>query len=142
MRGRARAEAEKAERKREEFVMGICKDCFHREMCEAWTTIKLDDIPPEIPCGHFKDTADVAPREEVEISQHLLKGAYKRIEELDKLCGELQKAKSDVAREIFEDIENRLLNHIADYYGCYHETFDELKKKYTGETEPQGGEKV
>lgn len=44
--------------------MGLCKDCFHREVCESWTTINLDDIPPEIPCGHFKDTDDVAPRAE------------------------------------------------------------------------------
>ena len=48
--------------------MALCKNCFHREVCEhlaTWTTINLDDIPPEIPCSHFKDTADVAPRAEV-----------------------------------------------------------------------------
>lgn len=47
--------------------MALCKNCFHREVCEhlaTWTTISLDDIPPEIPCSHFKDTADVAPRAE------------------------------------------------------------------------------
>lgn len=48
--------------------MVLCKDCFHREVCELWTTslttMNLDDIPPEIPCGHFKDTADIAPRAE------------------------------------------------------------------------------
>lgn len=47
--------------------MALCKNCFHREVCEhlaTWTTINLDDIPPEIPCSHFKDTADVAPRAE------------------------------------------------------------------------------
>ena len=48
-----------------------------------------------------------------------------------KLTVDLENAKSEVAREIFEEIENRLLNHIADYHGCYHRTFDELKKKYT-----------
>ena len=45
----------------------LCKNCFHREVCEAWascTTIKLEDIPPEIPCGHFKNSADIAPRAE------------------------------------------------------------------------------
>ena len=38
--------------------------------------------------------------------------------------------KMDTAKEIFEEFESRLLNYIADYNGCYHETFDELKKKY------------
>lgn len=36
----------------------------------------------------------------------------------------------DVAKKIFDDIERELLSYISDYYGCYHKTFDELKKKY------------
>ena len=42
---------------------------------------------------------------------------------------------SDVAREIFEEIESELLNDITDYHGCYsvwyQNKFAELKKKYT-----------
>lgn len=40
--------------------------------------------------------SDVVPRSEVEISQHLLKDAWKRIEEFDNLCEELQR-KYDLA---------------------------------------------
>ena len=42
---------------------------------------------------------------------------------------------SEVAREIFEEIESELLNDITDYHGCYsvwyQNKFAELKKKYT-----------
>ena len=54
------------------------------------------------------DTADVVPKSEVDMSQHLLKDAWKRIEELDELCGELQKSKTEVAREIFEEVEEAI----------------------------------
>ena len=37
----------------------------------------------------------------------------------------------EVAKGIFDEIENKLLNHVDDYHGCYHKTFDELKRKYT-----------
>ena len=51
------------------------------------TAIKMiEDLP----------SADVVPKSELEISQHLLKDAWKRIEELDELCGELQR-KYDLA---------------------------------------------
>ena len=49
-------------------------------------------------------TADVVPKSELEISQHLLKDAWKRIEELDELCGELQR-KYDMAERKFADEE-------------------------------------
>mgnify|MGYP003202827987 CR=1 FL=1 len=39
--------------------------------------------------------------------------------------------KIEIAKEIFDDIESKLLNHVGDYHGCYHKTFDELKRKYT-----------
>ena len=39
--------------------------------------------------------------------------------------------KVEIAKDIFDDIESKLLNHVGDYYGCYHKTFDELKRKYT-----------
>lgn len=47
-----------------------------------------------------------------------------------KLIAKGYRKQSETAKEIFEEFESRLLNYIADYHGCYHETFDELKKKY------------
>lgn len=78
----------------------------------------------------MQPTADVVPRAEVDL--------YKKLndeleDELASTYDKLENAKAEVAREIFKEIENRLLNHIADYYGCYHKTFDELKKKYIPE---------
>ena len=70
------------------------------------------------------DTADVVPKSEVDMSQHLLKDAWKRIEELDELCGELQKSKTEVAREIFEELER--IGLVLPY-----DDYLELKNKYT-----------
>lgn len=41
-------------------------------------------------------TADVVPKREADMLHHLLKDAWKRIEELSDLCGELQKAEAEV----------------------------------------------
>ena len=86
--------------------------------------------------------ADVVPKSEVDMCQHLLKDAWKRIEELDELCGELQKEKAEVAREIFEEIETLIKNNcltITDDRGIkgyvnssVHFAVSELKKKYIG----------
>ena len=92
--------------------MGLCKDCFHREVCESWTTINLDDIPPEIPCGHFKDTADVAPREEV---------AREIFEEI-----------RDLIRFTMEPYSTTL------YAKIEFEKLEALKKKYTQSEPPEG----
>ena len=40
----------------------------------------------------------------IKMSEHLLKGAHERIEQLDKLCGDLQKFKVDMFEEINEFI--------------------------------------
>lgn len=82
-------------------------------------------------------TADVVPRSVYDATQHILKGAFERVEQLDELCGELQKAKTDVAREIFEEIETCMRDFEDDDDGyilkkCEFEFFmRELKKKYT-----------
>ena len=47
----------------------------------------------------------------LKMSEYLLKGAHERIEQLDKLCGDLQKFK----RDVFDDIEN-LLYEDFDYW--------------------------
>lgn len=95
-------------------------------------------------------TADVVPKSEVDMLHHLLKDAWKRIEELNNLCGDLQKAKTEATREIFEEIENaffeyynerskatelKLLEPIRQAV-CFSlneifENISELKKKYT-----------
>jgi hypothetical protein len=82
--------------------------------------------------------ADVVPRSEVDMIHHLLKDAWKRIEELDNLCGELQKAKDEVAREIFEEIDRAHEDCIVVLGDMgylqpqkFVQKFAELKKKYT-----------
>lgn len=96
-----------------------CKDCFHREVCEAWTTIKLDDIPPEIPCGHFKDTADVAPRAEV-------------LEAVDEFKNDLMDVFIGLCNG--NDYDRLNLLKIGDTVArVYNKHIAEIKKKYTGE---------
>lgn len=40
-------------------------------------------------------TTNVVPKSVYDATQHLLKGAHERIEQLDKLCGDLQKSQSE-----------------------------------------------
>ena len=121
--------------------------CKRQIECE-WNTIAA----PNSWADAFQDfsdlveqtpTADVVPKSEVDMSQHLLKDAWKRIEELDELCGELQKSKTEVAREIFEEIEKLLecgfsschINGTEEQFDFYRADLGfqlaELKKKYT-----------
>ena len=116
--------------------MGLCKDCFHREVCEFWTTIKLDDIPPEIPCGHFKDTSDIAPKAEVD-------EWICRSREWHDIAEKKQKqARQEVAREIFEEIAKMFFEKQKKYENSHQSgkarqmmvaRFEvyKLKKKYT-----------
>jgi hypothetical protein len=66
-----------------------------------WIMEIVDNLP----------TADVAPKSEVDMSQHLLKDAWKRIEELDNLCGELQKAKAEVAKTFRKRMNEKMGKH-------------------------------
>ena len=77
-------------------------------------------------------TADVVPKSEVDL--------YKRqVDELeDELAttyDKLEKAKAEVAREIFEEIENFIPRFSVGYfsYASLTEGIAELKKKYTEE---------
>jgi len=73
--------------------------------------------------------ADVVPRSYLEMSEHLLKGAHERIEQLDKLCGDLQKFKN----EIFEEIDKITFKYLNDKEYSTGEMiydFDNLKEKY------------
>lgn len=42
----------------------------------------------------------------------------------------IKQAEMVVAEKIFADIKSDLLDHVADYFGTYHKTFDRLKQKY------------
>jgi hypothetical protein len=91
-------------------------------------------------------TADVAPNSEVEQwyhEYHTIKDELKQektyhreTEKLaDKYCVELQTAKSEVAREIFAEIEENIFENLnrnyADRYFNLIVKIAELKKKYT-----------
>jgi hypothetical protein len=109
-------------------------------LCE-WETIGVKALIDRQP------TADVAPKSEVDALE-------KEVERLKKILNNyalqygtcmsqqkvIDKAKSEVAREIFEEIEDLLHKHFVEWDFCYFdeylgEDFDELKKKYTEEKE-------
>jgi hypothetical protein len=130
----------------DELEKQICDDCID-EVCGACGVGCARAIAREMP------DADVAPKSEVDrlvdkwigeenLTQdektlrliEALRDEAKRYEryyfnhEYDKLIAE---AKQEVAREIFEEVENRIgIGHdILDVWNI----LDELKKKYTGE---------
>ena len=79
--------------------MATCKDCIHFKICNDYAyLIGRED---KVDCPDFKSTEDVVPRAEVE------------------------KAKQEVAINIFKDIDNTI----------YADTdfFKMLRKKYIGE---------
>lgn len=130
----------------DEFIAWVkehwCSDCQNDNglRCRACWIDDAIDIVEEAP------EADVVPKSEVEELSDRYEDLKRKYIDLAKDHDELiawgghikskDKAiiRAEVAREIFEEIEKRLLNHVADYYGCYHKTFDEIKKKYTEET--------
>jgi FtsZ-binding cell division protein ZapB len=89
------------------------------------------------PCDHFKPTADVAPKSEAHDDHHKQVACYTLG------CREGDKIKREVAREIFEKIEESIATHAytsksEDYMDGAFDTIewvdskiDELKKKYT-----------
>ena len=91
-------------------------------------------------------TADVVPKCEAEeyrkIAEHQQSVSMRRYFEIKRLKEELAKAKQEVAREIFEEIENFITNEcltakdsrdIEGYVkSSVHYGIAELKKKYTG----------
>lgn len=118
--------------------MARCKECIHYEICakegrltqidaHTWEDYnQLDDV--ERFCNNFIGTADVVPKSEVE------------------------KAKQEIAREIFEEIEKtaraalillkfesdeNIRNAKKEYYEDLIGYIAELKKKYT-ESEDKG----
>ncbi len=109
--------------KRKDAISAICFGCnqeFSDEPCEpkeCYIRQAISNTP----------TADVVPKSEVKALKNqvnrLQKYAAKRDEKLNALL--VAKTKQEVARKIFEEIENNVLMIISD------ETFAELKNKYT-----------
>jgi hypothetical protein len=101
--------------------MALCKDCIHGGLCRfiCYTRTVLVGSNAEKRCKYFKPAADVVPKNEIS------EMVEKIVSTTDKVICE---AKSEVAREIFEEIEdlffkNGVFIHIPSY--------NKLKKKYT-----------
>ena len=114
--------------------MANCRECIHWKKCSKTNgitryygeMIAADNV--ENLCEWFINAADVAPRAEVE----MLKEKYEIVYQPKAMIE--ANAKAEVAREIFEDIEENAIEH--DMYGrtllfIGQGTLAELKKKYT-----------
>lgn len=110
-----------------------CKDCIHYDVCESDSEDVALNLTWANKCQHFKDKADVVPKSEVDrltVELEAMRGSansYKM---------HYEKAKQEVAREIFEEIEKqigfyRMSMHIDRGVKGIVNVLDELKKKYT-----------
>lgn len=108
-------------------------DCIHAEACRRYADNSTYWQNGD--CPIYKPASDVVPKSSIEMSEYLLKGAHKRIEELDKLCGDLQKVKSELPKEIFEEIDAYMRIDSIDerfpFLAINPDKYAELKKKYT-----------
>ena len=79
-------------------------------------------------------TADVVPKSEVDKIENAYNRAIRKVNK--NAITAIQKAKQEVAREIFEEIEE-LLKRTCEkgYCGSISDLFAELKKKYTEEND-------
>lgn len=115
--------------------MARCKDCIHNDLCKEMHKFGLVDLPynDNAICDLFKSSADVVPKSEVDLLVRDLR--FKNIE-CNQLRERITKAKQEVAREIFEEIDEEL-NFLKRAYPLHPITrhiiyvFAELKKKYT-----------
>ena len=114
--------------------MTRCEDCIHEKICHHRVNIQTDTYAymgikyDTEKCEHYM-TKDVVPKSEVDILVRDLR--FKNIE-CDLLREQITKAKQEVAREIFEEIDEldiQLNNGDLDikYFGS---AVAELKKKY------------
>lgn len=110
---------------------------------EFGVTIKLKPSTGETFDSLYGETTDIDGKEKQieEISKIIDKSPWKVYQDFtgchinsseiaEYLYNADYRKQVDVAKKIFDDIERELLSYISDYYGCYHKTFDELKKKY------------
>jgi hypothetical protein len=134
------------------YDMARCEDCIHNKVCLHKANIQTDTYAymgvsyDTEKCEHYKPTADVVPKSEVARLQE----DVDRLQEINNRQVEnIKLAKQEVAREIFEEIEERIATHAftsksEDYSDGAFDTIawvdsklDELKKKYQ-EGEPNG----
>ena len=151
--------------------MATCANCIHHSLCDYNTNISgngkvrlVYSDGADVKCSFFQNTSDVIPKIEVEKLELTLQGVMwsvdKWLDEKDydadpikraitmreKTLKIVENAKSEVAREIFAEIEQKLLpsNTSGEFRGDSIEWFDyfdlhlaediaELKKKYTEE---------
>ena len=136
-----------------------CENCYHGKVCQ-YRRIYHDMV---VVCEHWQPTADVVPKSEVEELKAIIKDHQANEERWQELYADtvnkwekayeeleikLENAKTEGAREIFEDIEcamflaerqHRPFNscNYVDYYDFSLEIeVERLKKKYT-----EGGER-
>ena len=115
-----------------------CIKCTHYGICSFYKALGTTTISNE--CGYFEDRNNLIPIPVHKITEDFLKEAWVRIEELDKLCGDLQKANSELPKEIFQEIEKTIIDSSLLPKCCRFidiDELEELKKKYT-ESEGKG----
>lgn len=109
--------------------MANCKDCIHYGICTFHITGNENEK-----CPHYTPTADVAPKSEVEQLKRNLEqceNGYRQTIHL--LQCKLKNAKSEVAREIFEEIEKFCRPPMPECQPIYvirDSEMEELKSKY------------
>lgn len=113
--------------------MAECKDCIHYCVCSPYTA--PNESYPEVDgCKCFRATADVVPKSEVERLEHILNSYALQYGTVKDQHEVIDKAKSEVAKEIFEEIEKWLVHEYVPYIRGYSNSlarnFAELKKKY------------
>ena len=115
--------------------MAGCEKCIHFEPCSLLCqtrTILLGDRADEL-CKMFMPTADVVPKSEVAKEFTCFVGDPHKVDHCPYI-DEIEKAKIEVAREIFEEIEklsHEFMNNEHYIFGDMLWDIAELKKKYT-----------
>lgn len=123
--------------------MARCEDCIHAKVCDNLISHGLPwndgKYPAEKWCDLFKPTADVAPRAEVEqaVAKYIVEIAETEGKKLHK------KAKQEVARQIFAEIEESCSYVLQIEFGGYEHPmikllrnrfYDDIKRKYLEDT--------
>ena len=134
--------------------MSTCKDCIHFKICNDYEY--LSGRETKVACPDYKSTEDVVPRSEVEklykvifmkedLTQKIAQERNQYFDETVILKEELDRAKQEVAKRIFEEIESLVAKYIDISIQTKSITSElnfedmetdlaELKKKYIGET--------
>lgn len=108
--------------------MASCKDCIHYNICCLWSTADLEESEAYKYCfGNFKAAADVVPKSEVDKLRTDFGKSVRRCEEI--AISAIQKAKTEVAREIFEEADKIFMANCLSLET--YKAWCELKKKYT-----------